>query len=77
MGLAFAPSFGLEKEPVKEFTIGVNRRLFELYGVDIDLGMQGTVNFIPDNIAFVYGDQYPKAFEIYIALHPKFYGSGS
>jgi hypothetical protein len=76
MALAFAPSFGLEKEPLKELTIGINRRIFEYYGVDADLGVQGTVNIIPLNIAFVYGDEFPKAFEIYIALHPKIYGNG-
>ncbi len=61
----------LEKEPVKELTIGINRKLFDDYGVDLDLGIQGTINFLPTNIAFVYKDQYPKAFELYLALHPK------
>ncbi|MFI5263309.1 MAG: hypothetical protein ACHQM6_02205 [Candidatus Kapaibacterium sp.] len=64
----------LEKEPLKELTFGVNRKLFDLSGVDLDLGIQGTVNFIPANIAFVYGDEYPKAFEVFLSFHPKMYG---
>lgn len=62
------------KEPVKELTLGINRRLIEYLGIDADLGIQGTLNFIPNNIAAIYdnsGNQVVNAFEIYLAFHPK------
>jgi hypothetical protein len=76
LGLGFEPK---EKEPLKELTLGINRRLLEYYGVDVDFGVQGTLDIIPQNIAFIYdenGKPYQKSFEIYLALHPKMYGLG-
>jgi len=66
-----------EKEPLKAFTLGINHKLFDFLGIDADLGVQGTINFIPDDIAFIYGDSNPKAFAIYLALHPKIYGENN
>jgi hypothetical protein len=68
------------KEPIKELTLGINRRLFESLGLDVNLGVQGTLNIVPENIAFVYDSGsanpslYQNAFQVYLALHPKLSG---
>jgi hypothetical protein len=71
LGMLFSPK---EKVPVKEFTLGITRRIFDYAGIDVNLGVQGTLNVIPANIAFVYDENanpLQNAFEIYISLHPK------
>jgi len=68
LGLGFNPK---GKEALKDITIGINRRLFEYFGIDVALGVQGTLSFIPENIAFIYGEQTQRSFEIYLSIHPK------
>ncbi len=70
MGLGFDL---LEKEPLREFTLGLNHRIFRFERLDADLGVQGTINAVPDNIAFVYGSTNPYGVELYLALHPSLY----
>ncbi|HYM20422.1 MAG TPA: hypothetical protein VEW28_05385 [Candidatus Kapabacteria bacterium] len=74
MGFGFQP---LEKEPLKEITIGGSRRLFTFEHIDIELGVQGMLNIIPENIAFIYGSENPKGFEVFLSLHPALYRPGT
>jgi len=67
LGLAFDPTL---LERVSQLTLGVNRRLFDLKGIDVDFGLQGTMYDIPTNISFIYGPN-PLSFEVYVAIHPK------
>jgi hypothetical protein len=67
MTIAFNPT---EKERLGLLTVGVNRRLFDFEGVDLDLGIQGTIYSIPNDIAFLYGVN-PQSFEVYFSIHPK------
>ena len=65
---------------VEAATLGFTRNLFRTAGMDVDLGVQGTLNFVPPSLAPIY-TEHPAAYEVYFFIHPsledmKKWGSG-
>jgi rusticyanin len=54
---------------VEAVTFGLTRKLFRITSLDVDLGMQGTYNFVSPSLASLY-TAHPLAYEIYFAIHP-------
>jgi hypothetical protein len=54
---------------VNAFTLGVNRRLFQHAHTDVSLGVQATLNTIPDGLLNLYGNS-PLSGQIYLKISP-------
>jgi hypothetical protein len=67
LGLGFAP---LQKEPLRALTLGLTHQIVQFQNLDLEVGAQGTLNAIPENIAFVWGSEHPYGYELFLAVHP-------
>ncbi len=56
---------------VDEVTLGLTRKLFSAASIDVDLGVQGSINFVPPALDPFYSE-HPAGYEIYLSIHPSF-----
>ncbi|MEO6523892.1 MAG: hypothetical protein ABIN91_19570 [Mucilaginibacter sp.] len=54
---------------VNAFTLGINHRLFQQFKTDFTLGIQGTVNAIPNGLSTLYGNT-PISGQVYLKISP-------
>jgi hypothetical protein len=54
---------------VEAITFGLTRKLFRILSLDVELGGQGTYNFIPPSLVLLY-TEHTLSYEIYFAIHP-------
>jgi len=74
--LNFSPTFFPDSGKdfnINAFTIGYNYRLWSSSYSQLAAGVQGTINFSPKELQFLYG-KTPIAGEIYLQLKPIVHG---